>query len=128
MSGSVLIVDDSRTILSVVRVYLSGNGYQFFSADNGPAGLEIALRERPDVIISDLKMEPMSGIELCRRVRASPQLAHTAVILMTGTRDKLEQDQGRVCGCDGFLTKPIGPKLMLAEVARVIACRRKATQ
>jgi DNA-binding response OmpR family regulator len=123
MSAKVLIIDDSRTIVSIVRVYLTGQGYRFFEANNGATGLEVALREQPEVIISDVLMSPMDGLELCRQVRASPWLARSGLILMSGTRDEADQARVRKSGCDGFIAKPIDGDRLLAEVARVIKLR-----
>lgn len=103
----VLIVDDSATTRAVVKVYLSGQSLGFLEADNGTDALRMALDERPDAIIIDLKMPGMDGLTFCRRVRAETAIRHVPIILITGSRGIDLRNEAIRSGASVFLNKPI---------------------
>ena len=119
---SILIVDDDESI----RQYLSRlfkETYIIYQAENGEAGLAMAHKYLPDLIISDIHMKEMNGIELCRAVKENGQLSHVPVILLTGaTSDELKL-QGAERGADDYFVKPFDSKLLAARVTSLLKNR-----
>lgn len=119
----ILIVEDTPTLIAIVRVYLMRPGVEFLEAPNGQAGLELARQHLPAVIISDLEMPLLDGLELCASVRRDPDLAKTPFILLTSHDDEVSKRKGRLVGATAFLVKPVAPKELRARVAE--ACGLK---
>lgn len=119
---SILIIDDDESI----RQYLVGlfkDTYIIYQAENGEAGLAMAQKYLPDLIISDIHMKEMNGIALCQAVKENEQLSHIPVILLTGaTSDELKL-QGVEKGADDYIIKPFDSKLLIARVATLLKNR-----
>jgi twitching motility two-component system response regulator PilG len=112
MRHSVLIVDDSPTIRALIKVHLTGFKLEFYEADDGVEGLSLARKQRPDLIIADLRMPNMDGFSFCRAVRADAVLRATPIALLTSAKDSDVRVEAIAAGASVFLTKPIdGPKL-----------------
>jgi twitching motility two-component system response regulator PilG len=103
----VLIVDDTKTLLSVIQIYLMGWGLEFVEAYDGAEGLRKARQSNPDLVISDVRMPEMNGFELCAALRADPALRATPVVLLTALSDAASREQGLLVGATAFLTKPV---------------------
>jgi CheY-like chemotaxis protein len=118
----VLIVEDSPTTRSVIKVYLVGHHLEFLEATNGDEGLKIARAERPNVIVVDLKMPGMDGLTFCRHIRGDARLRDTPIILLTGSKGEEVRREAMAAGASFFMTKPIdGPALAERIVASVEA-------
>lgn len=113
----ILLVDDSRTVLNVLRTYLTGAGFEFLEAADGKAALRLVLREQPAVVITDLEMPQMDGIELCRTIRAAPGLVRTKLILISAKWTPERQKEAEKIAVDARLLKPIDCR----ELARLVA-------
>lgn len=113
----VLIVDDSRTMLEVLKVYLMGQGYEFETASGGAAAFDAALRNTPDLIISDLSMPDMTGLDLCSKMRETRSLKAVRFIIVTSHRDNASRRKAFAAGADGFLTKPLDADQLRALIA-----------
>jgi twitching motility two-component system response regulator PilG len=103
----VLVVEDTKTVVYLMRIYLMGLGLELIEATDGAQGLEMARREKPDLIISDVTMPVMDGFELCAAIRAEREIGKVPVILITRLKDKALREKGRLLGASGFLSKPI---------------------
>jgi len=103
----VLLVDDTRTLLSLLQVYLMGWNMEFFEAKDGLEGLDKARQHAPDLVISDVRMPGMDGFELCAAIRADKALHATPVILLTSLADEISRKKGKLVGASAFLTKPV---------------------
>lgn len=113
MKGKVLIIDDSATIRSLIRVHLAGHQLEFIEASDGATGMLMAQKERPVAMIVDLKMPHMDGFTFCRAVRASNEMRNVPIILLTGTKGEDLAREAARAGATFFLTKPIdGDKLV----------------
>ncbi len=119
----ILIVEDERDILELVTHYLEKEGYRVRSAADGPAGLSAARAERPDLIVLDLMLPGMDGLELCRKLRADPGSGVVPIIMLTAKAEETDRVVGLELGADDYLTKPFSPKEL---VARVKALLRRA--
>jgi DNA-binding response OmpR family regulator len=119
---SILIIDDDESIRQYL-VRLFKDTYIIYPAENGEAGLGMAQKYLPDLIISDIHMKEMNGIELCRSVKENEQLSHIPVILLTGaTSDELKL-QGVEGGADDYIVKPFDSKLLVARVTTLLKNR-----
>jgi twitching motility two-component system response regulator PilG len=103
----VLLVDDTRTLLSLIQVYLMGWGIEFVVAKDGTEGLERAREHRPDLVISDVRMPGLDGFELCAAIRADPALHEIPIVLLTSLADEASRKKGKLVGATAFLTKPV---------------------
>ncbi len=113
----------------LIRRALSIEQHEILEAEDGDAALESLIRERPDVVILDVIMPGLSGIDVCRAIRADPELAGTGVIFLTGD---IMSDQLREAGADRIFAKPFSPHGLLAAVAELaaptVADRRRQRQ
>ena len=121
MSGhTILVVDDTRVIQHVVRHILRKAGYQVTVAGDGEEALEILQDEPHDLVITDVLMPNMGGVELMEAIRADDALATMPIIMMTGTGEEADVVEARSAEPNGFLTKPVSSRNLLAEVNRLL--------
>jgi PAS domain S-box-containing protein len=119
--ASILIVNDSPDALALTSVVLQQAGYRVFTAADGLEGLALARRELPALIISDVAMPHLDGIELCRRVRADAQTGLTPILLISAQRKDTESAlEGLKAGADDFIEAPFDPLRLVAQVARLL--------
>jgi type IV pilus assembly protein PilB len=119
----VLVVEDSPTIVTVVRYFLELEGFDVFVAENGRVGLETAFRERPDVIVSDINMPDMGGVEMVKALRADARTARVRIMMLTSESSVESETAGLAAGADDYLLKPVEPRRL---AARVKALRARA--
>jgi CheY-like chemotaxis protein len=112
----ILIVDDSATVLLLERTILSKSPYDVVTARDGQEGVERALAERPDLILMDVVMPRMDGLEACRRLRAREDTKGIPVILVTSRTEPASVQAGYASGCNDYVTKPIDGLALLAKV------------
>ncbi|HEX8131745.1 MAG TPA: PAS domain S-box protein [Pyrinomonadaceae bacterium] len=119
--AAVLIVNDSPDALALTSVVLQQAGYRVFAAADGLEGLEVARRELPALIISDVMMPHLDGIELCRRLREDARLSLTPILLISAQRKDTESAlAGLQAGADDYLEAPFDPPRLVAQVARLL--------
>jgi two-component system cell cycle response regulator len=123
MTGRILIVDDVATNRIVMKVKLAQACYSVEQADSGAVALRTARENRPDLIILDVLMPDMSGLEVCRRIKADPETADIPVLLVTTLSDRASKMAGLEAGADDFLTKPVDEVTLLARVRSLIRAR-----
>ncbi|MBO9617844.1 MAG: response regulator [Niabella sp.] len=116
---SVLVVDDDDTIREYLKLIFEER-YQVYDAANGTDGLALAGKLLPDIIITDITMERLSGIDLCHKIKESAVLGHIPVILLTGTSSDALKLQGVKQGADDYIIKPFDKELLLARVANLL--------
>jgi twitching motility two-component system response regulator PilG len=116
----VLLVDDTRTLLSLIQVYLMGWSIDFIEARDGLEGLKKAKEHRPDLVISDVRMPGMDGFELTAALRSDPQLHATPVVLLTSLNDEASRRKGRLVGATTFLTKPVSVEELRRQVGTIL--------
>jgi len=131
MTGRILVVDDVATNRIVMKVMLATACYTVDQADCGASAIEAARLNRPDLILLDVLMPDMSGLDVCRQLKADPQTADIPVILITALTDRGSKMEGLEAGADDFLTKPIDEVALLARVRSLLRARdteRELTQ
>lgn len=112
----ILLVDDEPDILEIVGFNLSNEGFKVITADNGQEGVKKAWKEKPQLIILDVMMPEMDGIEACGRIRALPDMEGTIITFLTARGEDYSQLAGFDAGADDYITKPIKPKLLVSKV------------
>jgi twitching motility two-component system response regulator PilG len=116
----VLLVDDTRTLLSLIQVYLMGWDIEFVVAKDGTEGLQRAREHRPDLVISDVRMPGLDGFELCAAIRADPALHATPLVLLTSLADEASRKKGKLVGATAFLTKPVSVEDLRKTVGGIL--------
>jgi len=116
----VLVVEDSPTIVSVIRYFLELEGFEVIVAENGRIGLQMALEQRPDVIVSDVNMPAMTGVEMVRALRSNPQAAHIRVLMLTSEDSVESETAGLEAGADDYILKPVEPRRLAARVKALL--------
>lgn len=124
---SVLIIDDDREIREYL-LRLFKDKYYLFAAEDGTKGFEMAGNHLPDLIVSDVNMAGMDGLELCRQIKASPVLGHIPVILLTAASSPDRRLEGVEGGADDYITKPFDSQLLLARVETILKNRNLVQQ
>ena len=117
MSGKILMVDDIPLFLEIQKGFLRMAPIAILTAKNGAEGLEVARRERPDLIFMDLHMPVMDGAECCRRIKSDPDIGKTPVVMVTTAGRPEDQQTCQAAGCNDYITKPVDKPVFL-HVAR----------
>jgi len=117
----ILIIDDERELVALVSLHIKMSGYDVLSCANGEEGLEIAEREKPNLIILDLMLPKIYGWEVCRRLRETQETKDTPVIMLTCRAETEDKLKGFEAGADDYITKPFSPRELVARVKRVLA-------
>lgn len=125
--SKILIVDDDAHGIATLEAILHNQGYEIFHTNNGMNALKLAEEIMPDLILLDVMMPGMSGFEVCKRLRATPQLAEVPIIILTALDDRASRLQGIECGADDFLTKPIDRQELRLRVKTILRLDRYRT-
>jgi len=121
--AKVLVVDDEASILQLVRGYLEREGYEVFTAMDGVTGLRLARKENPDVVILDIMLPEMDGLEVLSRLRRE---SNVYVIMLTAKAEETDKIVGLSVGADDYLTKPFSPRELVARVKAALRRLRSA--
>jgi DNA-binding response OmpR family regulator len=113
----ILIIEDEATIAQLIRLYLEQANFQVLTAGDGVAGLELHARERPDLVILDLMLPVMDGMEVCRRIRA---WANTPILMLTARQGEEDRIAGLELGADDYLVKPFSPREVVSRVKPIL--------
>ena len=117
MSSKVLIVEDEPTLLETLEYNLTRQGYQVYTAADGPTALEVARRERPDAIVLDIMLPGLDGLEVCRILRREMSVP---ILMLTARADEVDKVVGLEVGADDYLTKPFSMRELLARVKALL--------
>ena len=116
----ILLVDDEPDILEIIGFNLTNEGYNVLTAENGLEGVKKAKKEKPNLIILDVMMPEMDGIEACEQIRSIPDLEDTIVTFLTARGEDYSQVAGFEAGADDYITKPIKPKVLVSKVKALL--------
>jgi len=116
MQKKILLVDDEPDILEFLKYNLEKAGFTVFTAKNGKEAILLAEQINPDLIVLDVMMPEMDGVETCHELRRIDKLAHTLIVFLTARGEDYSQIAGFGAGADDYITKPISPKLFLAKI------------
>jgi len=116
----ILLVDDEKDILEFIGYNLKKEGYEVFTARNGKDAIAIAKTEMPNLIILDVMMPKMDGIETCGEIKAIPELGNTIIVFLTARGEDYSQIAGFEAGADDYITKPIKPKVLISRIKALL--------
>jgi DNA-binding response OmpR family regulator len=116
-SMKILIIEDEANIAQLIRLYLEQANFEVLTASDGAAGLELHARERPDLVILDLMLPVMDGMEVCRRMRA---WANTPILMLTARQGEDDRIAGLELGADDYLVKPFSPREVVSRVKAIL--------
>lgn len=116
----ILLVDDEQDILEIVGYNLAQEGYQIVTATNGKEAITKAKKELPHLIIMDVMMPEMDGMEACENIRKLPELSNVIITFLTARSEDYSQVAGFDAGADDYITKPIKPKLLVSKVKALL--------
>jgi len=117
MNGTILVVDDEAKIVKQARDYLERGGFRVFTAADGPSALAVARNDRPDLIVLDLNLPGMDGLDVCRALRRQSDVP---IIMLTARVDETDRLIGLELGADDYITKPFSPRELVARVRAVL--------
>ncbi|MFY0484066.1 response regulator transcription factor [Flavobacterium sp. PLA-1-15] len=116
----ILLVDDEQDILEIVGYNLTQEGYQIVTASNGKEAIAKAKKELPQLIIMDVMMPEMDGMEACENIRKMPELSNVIITFLTARNEDYSQVAGFDAGADDYINKPIKPKLLVSKVKALL--------
>jgi two-component system, cell cycle response regulator DivK len=116
MTKRILLVEDTEDNRQIVRDLMESAGYDLIEAEDGAAGVAMAVEHRPDLILMDIQLPGMDGYEACRQIKAHPDLRHIPIIAVTSYALSGDEEKGLASGCDGYVAKPFSPRELLAKM------------
>lgn len=117
MNKTILVIEDEPKIVDICRDYLAAAGFRVLTAYSGPSGLATARRERPDLIVLDLMLPGMDGLDVCRALRRE---GHIPIIMLTARIEEIDKLIGLELGADDYMSKPFSPRELVARVRAVL--------
>ncbi len=121
MSTKIVVVDDDRATLALLERSLIMRGFWVYSANDGEEGFDLINKEHPDLVISDMLMPKIHGVDLCKTIRSTPELEKTKVIMMTGVyKGRFGLEEAFDSGADYFITKPINMDNLLKKIFELL--------
>ncbi len=124
----ILLVDDEPDILEIVGYNLKNEGYQVFTAENGAEGVKIAKKITPHLILLDIMMPEMDGIEACEKIRKINSLENVIISFLTARGEDYSQVAGFDAGADDYITKPVKPKVLVSKVKSLLRRLKKTEE
>ena len=116
----ILVVEDNETNLYLIRFILKKSGYEVIEARDGASGLESAIKEKPDLIIMDIQLPDIDGLESTKRIRASEAGSDVPIIALTSYAMTGDREKALDAGCTGYIEKPINPETFVAEIEKYL--------
>lgn len=120
MQKKILIIEDDRDISNLLKHYLEKENYQTFWSVTGTSGISMALSQNPNLIILDLMLPEMDGLEVCRQLRRNPQTASVPIIMLTAKAEESDKVVGLELGADDYITKPFSPRELIARIKALL--------
>lgn len=124
---TILIVEDSPLNRKLVEAVLRPHGYRLLIAVDGEEAIEMATRERPDLILMDIQLPKVSGYDATKILRSQPETAHIPIVALTAHAMADERERAMAAGCDGYITKPIDTRAFPGRVRQYLDSRKGAT-
>ncbi|MCK5171829.1 MAG: response regulator, partial [Planctomycetes bacterium] len=120
MNANILVVDDERDLLELLSLNLSAEGYTITTVETGKEAISAIETERPDLILLDIMLEDISGIQLTGKLKNSPETASIPIILLTAKDTEMDMVVGLSVGADDYVTKPFSTKVLVARIEAVL--------
>jgi CheY-like chemotaxis protein len=116
----ILVVEDNETNLYLIRFILEKSGYEVIEAREGSVGVELAVKENPDLILMDVQLPDINGLEATKRIRASEADGDIPIIALTSFAMAGDKEKALAAGCTGYIEKPINPETFIAEIEKYL--------
>jgi phosphate regulon transcriptional regulator PhoB len=120
MAMKVLVVEDEKDIVELLRYHLEREGYQCLQAADGSTALRLTRQHRPDLLILDLMLPGLDGLEVCRQLRRDAATAHIPIIMLTAKAEEVDRIVGLEVGADDYVVKPFSPREVVARVKAIL--------
>lgn len=120
MAATVLVVDDEKDLVELVKYHLEKEGLKCLEARDGETALQVARERTPDLIVLDLMLPGVDGLEVCRKLRKEPKTSSIAIIMLTAKAEEVDRIVGLEMGADDYMVKPFSPRELLARVKAVL--------
>lgn len=117
----VLVVEDSRTVATVVKYFLEHEGFEVLLAEDGLVGLETARRERLDLIVTDVNMPAMGGVDMVKALRLDARMSHVRILMLSSDESTECETEGLAAGADDYILKPVEPRRLAARVKALLS-------
>lgn len=117
----ILIADDEKSIRQLVIATIGGPEYQILEAPDGQIALELAQKDKPDLILLDMKMPYMTGLEVCRALKSDPETSSITIVMLTAVVDVEQRRLSLEAGVNDYLTKPFSPIALLNKIEEILA-------
>ena len=125
MTETILIAEDAPRNMRLIEMILSTKGYALLEATDGEEALDMAIRERPDLIIMDIQLPKMSGLDVTKRLRQTPGFSHIPIIGLTAYAMKGDRERILEAGCNAYVSKPINTRQLPEIIAEMLQQQRK---
>ena len=116
----VLVIEDNETNLYLIKFMLEKSGYEVIEAREGAVGVELAGKEKPDLILMDIQLPDIDGLEATKRIRASETEGKIPIIALTSYAMVGDREMALAAGCTGYIEKPINPETFMAEIEKYL--------
>ena len=125
MAKKILIVDDEQDIVELLKYNLEKEGYKCYTASNGEEGVAKARAKKPDLILLDIMMPKVDGIEACRQIRADDSLSDVFIAFLTARAEEYSEIAGFDVGADDYITKPIKPRVLISRIKALLSRKKE---
>ncbi len=116
----ILVIEDNEVNLYLIRFMLEKSGYEVIEAREGAVGVELAIKEKPDLIIMDIQLPDINGLEATKRIRASEADGDIPIIALTSFAMTGDRERALAAGCTGYIEKPINPETFISEIEKFL--------
>lgn len=120
MAATVLVVDDEKDLVELVKYHLEKEGLTCLEARDGETALQVAKERTPDLVVLDLMLPGLDGLEICRKLRKDPKTSSMAIIMLTAKAEEVDRIVGLEMGADDYMVKPFSPRELVARVKAVL--------
>lgn len=126
--NKILIVDDEADILELIAYNLTKQGYEVITAENGVQGIELAKKHSPQLILLDVMMPEMDGIEACRTIRSMPEFKDTFIVFLTARNEEYSEVSGFNAGADDYIAKPVKPRILVSRINALLRRNKQGAE
>jgi len=126
--GTILVIDDEKDLIELLSYNLGKEGYDVIAANDGEAGLDVVKKHRPDLVVLDVMMPGLDGLQVCQRLRADPRTGRVPIIMLTAKATETDRIVGLELGADDYVTKPFSPREVIARVKAVLRRSSQPTE
>lgn len=120
MAKKILVVEDNETNMYLIRYILQQKGFDVFEATSGEEGIELAVREEPDLVIMDIQLPGIDGLEATRKIRSSAGLEDVSIVALTAHAMMGDREKAMDAGCSGYIEKPIDPENFMSRLGEFL--------